>query len=391
MKNSIILVAVTVILAMAVFIGGRIRGPEVNAPNVRVGVDINAPHGESSVEIIAFMSRNLYDRFPFSYREREAALWIYDELVAAGFEDVRIQDFSFGDVRGEWPFPSMIALNLYNSSPFVNMGLRADRGSQNVVLTLPGQSERQIIIGAHYDTVFLPGASDNASGVALLIENAVRMREFERYFTLTYVFFGAEEAGLYGARYFAKTFEHHDDVLFMVNADVLIEGPYLFYMAGYDTEAGDCPDANWRRISRGVALGLDENFEFADFSPGTNEITDSWDSLARDMYYEHGIAFFPAEMGAFGPSDQLAFLPFGHTVMFLNGLDKTEEWHVRTGHETWWDFMELFSDMTRVLHTPQDCFDYIEAAWPGKMQEIMHGFNIFLEAMLLAENNGGAN
>lgn len=387
MKQPIILISATVFLAVVVFFAGVLSSaPQTDLPPAEISFP--APPGEPAVQIIEFMSDNLYDRVGFSYREICAARWIYDELRGLGFEDIFIQDFALRDVRADWPLPMAVALNWLNASPFANLGLRADRSSQNVVLTLPGRSERTIIIGAHYDSIFVPGASDNASGVALLMENAMRMREIGHYYTLIYVFFGAEELGLYGAWYFARNFENHDNVIFMVNADVLIEGPYLFYMAAYDSDAVDCPEENWRRISHGFVRMVDEDFNIVQFSPGLNHITDTFDRVAEDIYAKHGITLNPAPMGAFGPSDQLAFLPFGYPVMFLNGIVVTNEWEAQLGYEDWLSFMHLFQGMMRVLHTPEDNFQYIEENWPGKMDDVMRGFVLFLEAVLLADYGG---
>ena len=75
--------------------------------------------------------------------------------------------------------------------------------SSNVVGTLAAKpSAREIVLSAHYDSVRGPGANDNATGVAALLELA-------RYFhgaklpsdvSLRFVAFGSEEAGLLGSK-----------------------------------------------------------------------------------------------------------------------------------------------------------------------------------------------
>ena len=68
--------------------------------------------------------------------------------------------------------------------------------SQNVVARL-GDAECRAYLGAHYDSVPQgPGANDNASGTALLIELA-RANVVEG---LCYIAFGSEEVGLFGSR-----------------------------------------------------------------------------------------------------------------------------------------------------------------------------------------------
>ncbi len=66
----------------------------------------------------------------------------------------------------------------------------------NVVATLPGHdSERPwILVGAHFDTVAdTPGADDNASGVAVLLEVARQAAQLEMRRTVQFVGFNLEE------------------------------------------------------------------------------------------------------------------------------------------------------------------------------------------------------
>jgi Zn-dependent M28 family amino/carboxypeptidase len=66
----------------------------------------------------------------------------------------------------------------------------------NIVAELPGGKKKDeiIIVGAHYDTIpSTPGADDNASAVAVLIEAARRMRVLEPARTLRFVSFACEE------------------------------------------------------------------------------------------------------------------------------------------------------------------------------------------------------
>ena len=74
-----------------------------------------------------------------------------------------------------------------------------DVGGQDVatlVAELPGskQGDQVVILGAHYDTVdTTPGADDNASAVAVLLEVARRMRSWQPRRTVRFVAFPCEE------------------------------------------------------------------------------------------------------------------------------------------------------------------------------------------------------
>ena len=63
------------------------------------------------------------------------------------------------------------------------------------------QPEEIIVVGAHYDTTpDLPGASDNAGGVGVVMELARLYAERGSKRTLRFVAWGAEEGGLIGSR-----------------------------------------------------------------------------------------------------------------------------------------------------------------------------------------------
>jgi aminopeptidase YwaD len=75
-------------------------------------------------------------------------------------------------------------------------GFRLPQGgrSWNVVATTPGEDSVRLLIGAHLDTVGgAPGANDNASGVAVLLEMARVLAASTLIDGLALVAFGAEE------------------------------------------------------------------------------------------------------------------------------------------------------------------------------------------------------
>ncbi len=87
--------------------------------------------------------------------------------------------------------------------------------TQNVVGYLPGtvHPDSLLVISAHYDhlgqlgrATYFPGANDNASGVAMLLELATHYARPENRpaYSVAFLAFGAEEAGLVGSRYFVE-------------------------------------------------------------------------------------------------------------------------------------------------------------------------------------------
>lgn len=66
--------------------------------------------------------------------------------------------------------------------------------SRNVIARVAGSSEKVIVLGAHYDSKPpSPGANDNASGCAVLLELAEILAVDTPPVTVEFVFFGAEE------------------------------------------------------------------------------------------------------------------------------------------------------------------------------------------------------
>jgi aminopeptidase YwaD len=77
-----------------------------------------------------------------------------------------------------------------------------------------------LIVGAHRETVEgAPGANDNTSGVATALEVAEVLRRVPLALTVRFVFFGAEEYGLFGSEYYVQHMGS-DSVVGMVNLDM---------------------------------------------------------------------------------------------------------------------------------------------------------------------------
>ena len=83
-----------------------------------------------------------------------------------------------------------------------------ERTHQNLILDLPSASPSNlppILIGAHYDAVpGTPGADDNATGVAVLLELAAAFAESPLRYPLRLVAFDLEEYGLLGSAAYAR-------------------------------------------------------------------------------------------------------------------------------------------------------------------------------------------
>jgi aminopeptidase YwaD len=102
--------------------------------------------------------------------------------------------------------------------------------TQNVVGFINGQinPDSFIVITAHYDhlgilgkSAFFPGANDNASGVAFLLSLARYFSQNRPDYSMVFIAFSGEEAGLVGSSFFTQhpLFDLHN-IRFLVNFDL---------------------------------------------------------------------------------------------------------------------------------------------------------------------------
>jgi aminopeptidase YwaD len=95
--------------------------------------------------------------------------------------------------------------------------------SQNVIAR-PPQDDCRLIVGAHYDSVAAaPGANDNASGSATLMEIARVLDLADQEEGVCFVAFGTEETALSGSRHYVATLTSQDQPSpqAMVNLDMI--------------------------------------------------------------------------------------------------------------------------------------------------------------------------
>lgn len=80
--------------------------------------------------------------------------------------------------------------------------------------------DQYYIVGAHYDSVGNPGADDDASGVALILEASRVLQDFDSAYTIRFIAFDREEQGLYGS---IEYVDNHidDDIIGMISADMV--------------------------------------------------------------------------------------------------------------------------------------------------------------------------
>ncbi len=113
----------------------------------------------------------------------------------------------------------------------------------NVVAIQPGlaTNAQWFIVGAHYDSVdpgqfseLSPGADDNASGVAAVLELARTLGAYHFRHNIIYIAFDAEEKGLQGAWHFVDTHTTNDPLLTNVIQRADVGGVLSLDMLAYN-------------------------------------------------------------------------------------------------------------------------------------------------------------
>jgi hypothetical protein len=100
--------------------------------------------------------------------------------------------------------------------------------SDNVIAIIPGQisPDEFVICGAHYDsfssTDLAPGADDNASGTAGILEIARILKDYNFNKSIVFCSFSAEEIGLFGSHaYASRAKNNQQDILGYFNMDMI--------------------------------------------------------------------------------------------------------------------------------------------------------------------------
>lgn len=197
-----------------------------------VCVSLQAQDSSYARRIICDLSSpEMYGRGMQNRGDSIAADYLRRELVSLGVKPLTKGYYQY------FHFP-----NTRTKPPIVRAGYR----SQNVCGFIPGETDTMIVFTAHYehvgmhgDTIF-PGAHDNASGTAAVMDLA-RMTSLQPgHYTYVFLFFSGEESGLIGSHFFADSpLINLKKVKLLVNIDLFCggdEGLMVVNANGKDTK-----------------------------------------------------------------------------------------------------------------------------------------------------------
>jgi leucyl aminopeptidase len=182
-----------------------------------ITLSMNSDISADTLEALVNWMQDMGTRFALTGNHRTVALKIRNRFKMVGYPDTRIDSFLI-------------------SKTYLNINYQ--QWQYNVIATLKGNGnpDSLCIVGGHYDDnlrtgdpfSIIPGANDNASGVAAAIELARVMKKnrYSPHNTIEFIAFGSEELGLYGSTAYATDARQSSKIIkMMLNNDMIAYQP----------------------------------------------------------------------------------------------------------------------------------------------------------------------
>ncbi|MFC3094319.1 Zn-dependent exopeptidase M28 [Alteromonas sediminis] len=308
------------------------------------------------LEAVALPEKGIGAREAGSEKERKTAQFIQDSFEQMGL-DVSIHAFKHAQLN--------------NKDSFIT--------SSNVIAEIKGDSDKVIVLGAHYDstakTLGSHGAVDNGSGIAVLLSVAEQLSTIKTLpYTVRFLAFGAEEIGLVGVnKYVSKLNEQPGEIekiLGMINLDTVAGGDVLYIHSAHSTPYRRCADKarySFDTMMRDALLAASK---------------DSFDETAHQIHPP--FPGFPAgETG--GWSDHAPFACSGIPVAQLeatnfsiNGKDGFDGYSQTTNPALWDCFdtatmtacdREKETKWGHIWHKEFDQLPFLQTQFPGRLEQ----------------------
>lgn len=346
-----------------------------------------ADYADEAYEKFLYIDKVLKDRDCLAGEKfKLAQKWIIFNLMEAGYKenvDIVKQDTTMtkyvaiqenqDDYKAMFPAVDNIEIS---EETYVRQGrnyvvsengegthVKATLHTPNIVVTKPGKSEKTIIVGAHYDG---NGSGDNGSSVALALTTAQHLFGVETEYTVKFVFFTAEEYGLYGSKAFvsAMTEEEKANTLYMINMDSLVCGDYCYLYGGVQDD-GNKTVTDTEAYDNAIAIATAAGLEFKS-NPWT------WESPAPG--YESPDYASPST-GDW--SDHAPFKNAGISYLYFEATN----WEIPGPYAEYDGYGETYL-VGMLMNTPNDYVEYIETYFPGRPYAHLKQFSTLLNLLL---------
>jgi hypothetical protein len=201
MKNIYFFLNILLILLVSNSVNGQSKGQDILT-------EISEEVNQDSLSSYILSMQNLGTRYALADNRKEVALWIKQKFESFGYQDVILDSF-------------LLDLNNYNLMQY-NVICRSDSIYDH---------DDYVLIGAHHDAITYsnpmdstPGADDNASGVAAVLEAAriLKMHGENTKVPFHFATWAAEEQGLHGSKdYVQKHLATGTLPMFYLNLDMI--------------------------------------------------------------------------------------------------------------------------------------------------------------------------
>lgn len=338
-------------------------------------------YGAEAYEMVKYIDAMVKDRDAIAGdKYKFVQKWIKWNLISAGYvegEDVVDHNFTWSKYyKKETNLEETITASAYETDGklYKRSGrnyvedengthVKANITGTNIVVTKKGKTDKQIIVGAHYDG---DGTGDNGSGISLGLITAMNLFKVETEYTVKFVFFDAEEYGLYGSTAYANdmTEEEINNTLYMINMDSLVCGDYCYLYGGVeDSEAKTVTQTGAYENAMAVAESLGLTFK-----------NNPWT-------YENPTPGYDAPLYA-APStgdwsDHVGFKNVGIPYVYFEATN----WDIPGPYAEYDGYGETYL-VGMLMNTSNDYLSYIESYFPGRILSHLTQFSTLLNALV---------
>lgn len=213
----------------------------------------------------------------YSEELKEAASWIINKYEYWGYDIIEIDTFYYS---GQTLF--------------------------NIVVTKTGTlyPDQFVIIDGHYDTYGGPGANDNGTGTAIVLETARMMKDMQTDYSVKFIHFSAEEVGLVGSYHYV------DNTAVPENLDIRL----VFNIDEVGGVAGETN--NTLTCERDESSPNGNNAASAAFTDTLANLTEMYSALTSYISYAYGSDYVPFMSNGFVVTGYYEYneSPYPHSI-----------------------------------------------------------------------------
>ena len=244
----------TLFICLALFFPEKVNAQEVDNFHLSVVNQISEPSVTAKLQEF----HNFGNKEMGTPGQENTMNWIIGQYESWGYTDIELQE-----------------VNVFGETGY------------NIIVTKTGTVHPDIfvVIDGHYDTINGPGANDNGSGTAILLELAEKLKNVATEYSIKFIHFTGEELGLIGSE------KYVEDIAVPQNLDIklVLNIDQVGGVAGETNDTITCErDMDWPNSNNGesetitnqlavlmeIYSGLETNLSYAyasDYVPFQNE------------------------------------------------------------------------------------------------------------------------